>query len=94
MDEELKPCPFCGNNDIGIWFHGSSPQDPKGIDQISEVFCCECKSSSGVYDTEDEAITAWNTRCNQNSCPDEWDNALRMLLQAVSKITKLIKNEI
>jgi Lar family restriction alleviation protein len=53
---ELLPCPFCGGEArIGVekyWY-------PK----VSRRAICEkCYSSTGWYDTEEQAINAWNTR--------------------------------
>ena len=56
MNDELKPCPFCGGEAI--------------IDGCDEtlwiVICKECNASIGYKETEQEAIDAWN-RCVQPS---------------------------
>jgi Lar family restriction alleviation protein len=48
---ELKPCPFCGSddlcNDLIIW---------------SKIRCMDCLSSSYDYQTFEKAIEAWNKR--------------------------------
>ncbi len=60
MDEELKPCPFCGNNAIELvrFFYG------KHI-YAWRVFCSVensgCGASSGSGNRED-IINAWNRR--------------------------------
>ena len=52
---ELKPCPFCGNtpmlrNDAGEWrVECSGPE-------------CDCLPSTWWYESEEEAIEAWNRR--------------------------------
>lgn len=50
---DLKPCPFCGSEDIGpilgeygLWW----------------VDCDSCHACGPLGDTELEAITAWNRR--------------------------------
>ena len=52
MDEELKPCPFCGGTDFEImnevWGHA--------------ILCEECGSSSGYWGSFDGAKEAWNRR--------------------------------
>lgn len=51
---ELKPCPFCGR-EARIW---------QGFDYY-RVACesqYECAGQVGPYDTEEEAINAWNRR--------------------------------
>lgn len=48
---ELKPCPFCGSNEIGIQRH----------DEYL-CFCYGCEATTGYYDSHKEAIAAWNRR--------------------------------
>jgi endodeoxyribonuclease RalR len=52
--EELKPCPFCGCEDIG------EGEDPEGF----FVACLGCDAQTGYYleGFEQEAIQAWNRR--------------------------------
>ena len=52
MIEELKPCPFCPSDDRSVLLIGGllNPQ------------CNACKSSCGLFNTEGEAIAAWNHR--------------------------------
>ena len=55
--EKLKPCPFCGG---GAYIHRT---DFLNAESVYGVRCCDCESSSSqLYDTEMEAIEAWNTR--------------------------------
>lgn len=48
---ELKPCPFCGSDSIGIY----------DLESFTEVSCeiCSARKVATVYE---EAIKAWNTR--------------------------------
>ena len=59
--EELKPCPFCGADDISVW-------DKSRYDVC--VRCNNCYCKTGWYSTIDDAVTAWNTRPDN---PDKGD---------------------
>ena len=53
---ELLPCPFCGGEAEILTaesMHGG---------YLSGIMCNDCRSRGDVYDTEAEAIEAWNTR--------------------------------
>jgi len=50
MDVELKPCPFCGSE---AWI------DERGC---FIVYCLGCGTGSNAFDTEAQAIAAWNRR--------------------------------
>lgn len=66
--EILKKCPFCGGNAI------SRQRRPDHIMRGKHFICCEdCKNKTGYYDSEEEAVKAWNKRVdgasNINYCP-------------------------
>lgn len=54
MEEELKPCPFCGGDELS---HGYIQA---GV-IMGNVECHSCNACIWA-DSESEAITAWNTR--------------------------------
>jgi Lar family restriction alleviation protein len=57
----LKPCPFCG---------GEAESYVSRTDAL--VRCERCPADMGVFDTEAEAIAAWNTRymaCHECETP-------------------------
>ena len=59
MTEKLKPCPFCGGEAVldDDFFYTDEP--------AYIISCNKCYSSSDVYDTEHEAIEAWNRRAGE-----------------------------
>lgn len=62
MEKELKPCPFCPD--------GGNPKHLKIIYHSCEsnlIKCMKCEASTCGYDTEEEAIKAWNTR-HERTC--------------------------
>ena len=50
---ELKPCPFCGSDDV---FCG---QGPEGEDYVE---CWDCSAKVESYNGMDDAIAGWNSR--------------------------------
>ena len=66
--ENLKKCPFCG---------GEAVLRRRNPDYIMRdkcfISCVECKNKTKYYDSEEEAIKAWNKRTgeanNMNYCP-------------------------
>lgn len=56
MTKSLKPCPFCGHSPNPVhWF-----RDGFGIECSSPYY--KCHGALYGYDTEQEAVKAWNTR--------------------------------
>lgn len=52
MSEELKPCPFCGNENIQFFI------DDCGYTMI----CTECMALGPLVGKQEAAISAWNRR--------------------------------
>lgn len=53
MSEKLKPCPFCGGNNLSV----------EGI-TFYWVECIDCNASISGHETEEQAIEAWNRRAS------------------------------
>ena len=62
---ELKPCPFCGGD---AEIHPSNDWDVKFLGSTYFVWCDKCETRGDYYNTEAEAIAAWNSRA-----PIEYD---------------------
>lgn len=52
MDNKLKPCPFCGSVHLSVLDYESRYR----------VECNFCKARSGIWDSEADAVDAWNRR--------------------------------
>ncbi len=61
--KELKPCPFCGGQ---AEIHPSNDWDAKFTGATFFAWCDECETRGDYYNTEAEAIAAWNTRADDN----------------------------
>jgi Lar family restriction alleviation protein len=53
MSEELKPCPFCGSNDITQEFCNTPWR---------YIGCNQCEEEGPPADSHGEAVRLWNTR--------------------------------
>lgn len=57
MTDKLKPCPFCGSEEVGVVDH-ISPQGDKNY----TVICVSCGASVNNYSTPQYAKRKWNGR--------------------------------
>lgn len=59
FNQALKKCPFCGSTaSVRMHDRGDYPGDDYSV-------CCnnsECEIETGLYETREEAIAAWNRR--------------------------------
>lgn len=56
------PCPFCGSIFCEAKYLGGQWQEPSAFESGWRVECCDCGALTRAFPTEDEAVTAWNTR--------------------------------
>lgn len=59
MSNELLPCPFCGGEAEIL-----TAESMNG-GYLFGIMCNDCRSRGDVYDTEAEAVDAWNTRAER-----------------------------
>ena len=61
--DKLKPCPFCGNNDItSIKIKGDYPE------YDTYAYECEvCLATGGKFHSQINARSSWNTRHNSHN---------------------------
>lgn len=64
---ELLPCPFCGGEAEIL-----TAESMNG-GYLFGIMCNDCRSRGDVYDTEAEAVAAWNTRAELGSGTCEWN---------------------
>ena len=57
MTDNLKPCPFCGGNNVGVFNWEVTFQG-----DYFKAYCEDCDFELKPQMTEEEAIKAWNTR--------------------------------
>lgn len=57
---DLKPCPFCGSDDVGLYVCGGEPEERESF----FVICNSCHGSTGEYRTRELAQSIWNTRAS------------------------------
>ena len=56
----LLPCPFCASTETGLYRPTEAREGSGWHDWF--VRCHQCHVESAEYETESEAVTAWNTR--------------------------------
>ena len=59
MSKKLKPCPFCGSEDVVV---NSIGADTPEITEEYYVECVNCGSQTKLVDTPELAVKWWNTR--------------------------------
>ncbi len=53
MNEKLKPCPFCGNEDLRV---------EKGVKRMTRIRCWVCGATNGYVVGRYNAESRWNRR--------------------------------
>jgi len=87
---ELKPCPFCGSDDISVtetMFREPLLPEPLNIIESSGFHCTcnECAAETSIEETIEEAIAVWNRRAKQKRIEE--------LKDALLKLRALIRSE-
>lgn len=61
IDMEIKPCPFCGSDDID-WFE--TPNDNPETGYYGVALMCVCGAQGPSGGDHHEALERWNNRTN------------------------------
>lgn len=80
MNNELKPCPFCGGEARRVGHYPYS------------ITCCNCRATTVICNTPDDAIDAWNNRVQPTQptfTPNELDAIRRMFAERYPRARKL-----
>ena len=67
-EEKLKSCPFCGG-EASVYQAGYMYSAPQYY-----IFCDECGCETPVFNTEQDAIEAWNRRVPQTWTQKVYDS--------------------
>ena len=74
MENELKPCPFCGRNLLDLQYEDREDRGRSVYRWTAKIVCLNCFGSAmthGFEPTEEaakqKAINAWNRRCNDGT---------------------------
>ncbi len=58
MSEKIKPCPFCGSDEVNLMI-----DRPNNLfSNCYKVICFGCQATSALKETGGMAIEAWNRR--------------------------------
>lgn len=63
MNKEMKLCPFCGSNSIGV-FSRTGFIVPYNHGLV--VYCQDCESNGPIAETRKEAWEKWNKRSGED----------------------------
>lgn len=74
MSDKLKPCPFCGAEARLVGHYPYS------------ITCCNCRATTVICNTPDDAIDAWNNRVEFNLSPKEIEALRKKFSSAIHDI--------
>jgi Lar family restriction alleviation protein len=72
MTSELKPCPFCGGEPFHKNKYWKEDCPDSNLVCLTQVYCGDCNSKAGEYESIEEAQKAWNTRHIKHTKVTEW----------------------
>lgn len=62
MEIKTKHCPFCGSKYTQVRYMGFKRHEPSAFSNGYRGECCSCGATTAAYDTEADAMRAWNAR--------------------------------
>lgn len=81
MTDKLLPCPFCGGK-------VQPTEEPRM--HIHWVYCQHCGAASAYYETEAEAIAAWNTRTERTCRREPCDGVLGICSECYASLPEYL----
>ena len=67
MENELKPCPFCGGKNIKLNEANRLNENRTQTRTYYYVWCSDCTAQGAYCRTKSKAISAWNGRCRDGT---------------------------
>lgn len=89
-EEELKPCPFCGSKATVQVIPPHTHKLTKWIPDCNGEVIIECKCGCSIMrDTEEEAITHWNTRKPIEKAVKELEELQQYYIYSIDDLVRL-----
>ena len=81
MCEELKPCPFCGSEDV---------VKNLGISLVWTVGCNKCGCRTAEYFLAIDAVDSWNRRANNTDEPRRISEIMSDMMPMIDSMPEMV----